>query len=231
LPSNCRLLDAQEALINGDTADGTSVLLLGFESADHPVGPWLDRAVELALAQGGTCPRGKTLRDDREKVRAGDAAAGWRESFLKGPYLQDAMVSCGVLADTFETACTWKAFDGLYAQVTDAVRTALDRACGGGLVTCRFSHVYPDGPAPYFTFIGKARRGAELEQWAQVKEAATQALAAAGGTITHHHAVGRTHRKAYEQERPALFGAALAAAKQAVDPSGILNPGVLLAEA
>jgi alkyldihydroxyacetonephosphate synthase len=229
-PSNCRLLDAQEALINGVTGDGSCVLLLGFESADHPVGPWLDRAVELTTAHGGTCPKGKVLRDDRENIRAGDAAAGWRESFLKGPYLQDAMISCGVLADTFETACTWRAFDGLYSAVTAAVRDALEKVCGGGVVTCRFTHVYPDGPAPYFTFLGKAKRGAELEQWAQVKKAATDALAAAGGTITHHHAVGRTHRKAYEAERPALFGEALQAVKQAVDPRGILNPGVLLAE-
>lgn len=229
-PSNCRLLDAQEALLNGVTGDGTAVLLLGFESADHPVGPWLDRAVEIALSRGGVCPRGKVLRDDRAKVRSGDAAEGWRESFLKGPYLQDAMISCGVLADTFETACTWKAFDGLYAQVTAAVRDALERACGGGLVTCRFTHVYPDGPAPYFTFLGRAKAGAELEQWAEVKAAATRALQAAGGTITHHHAVGRTHRAAWEAERPAPYAAALAAAKRAVDPAGILNPGVLLAD-
>jgi alkyldihydroxyacetonephosphate synthase len=231
LPSNCRLLDAQEALLNGVTGDGTTVLLLGFESADHPVGPWLDRAVELAESYGGKTPKGRVLRDDREKVRAGDAAAGWRESFLKGPYLQDAMIQCGVLADTFETACTWKAFDTLYEKVTGAVREVLERVCGGGLVTCRFSHVYPDGPAPYFTFLGKAKRGGELEQWAEVKAAASKALHAAGGTITHHHAVGRTHRPTWELERPAPYGAALTAVKAALDPKGILNPGVLLPEA
>src|SRR4051812_27853129 len=101
------------------------------------------------------------------------------------------MIQLGVLADTFETACTWTAFPKLYEEVTEAMRVALERVCGGGAVTCRFTHVYPDGPAPYFTFIGKARVGGELEQWAELKAAASEALARSGGTITHHHAVGR----------------------------------------
>ncbi len=227
-PANCRLLDAQEALLNGVAGDGSAVLVLGFESADHPLGPWLSRALELTAARGGQCPKGPTLRDDREKARGGDAADTWRASFLRGPYLQDAMIRLGVVADTFETACTWRAFPALYGEVTAAVRAALERACGGGLVTCRFTHVYPDGPAPYFTFLGKAKRGGELEQWAQVKEAASAAVLKAGGTITHHHAVGRTHRKWHAQERPALWGRALAAVKREVDPEGLLNPGVLL---
>jgi len=227
-PANCRLLDAQEAFLNGVAADGTSVLVLGFESADASVGPWLDRAVALAEAHGGTCPRGKTLKDDAGKARGGDAGDSWRASFLRGPYLQDAMIRLGVVADTFETACTWRAFPALYAEVTQVVREALERVCGSGVVTCRFTHVYPDGPAPYFTFLGKARRGGEVEQWIELKRAASDALLRCGGTITHHHAVGRVHRSWYERERPALFGEALKAVKRAWDPSGLLNPGVLL---
>jgi alkyldihydroxyacetonephosphate synthase len=95
-------------------------------------------------------------------------------------------------------------------------------------VTCRISHVYPDGPAPYFTVLAPARRGEELEQWAQIKAAATDALTAAGGTITHHHAIGRDHRRWYDRQRPDPFAAALRAAKAAVDPAGLLNPGVLI---
>ena len=95
-------------------------------------------------------------------------------------------------------------------------------------MSCRFTHVYPDGPAPYYTFVGAARIGDELAAWREVKAAVSDALAAAGGTITHHHAVGRTHRPWYDRERPAVFAAALDAVKRTVDPAGVLNPGVLL---
>jgi alkyldihydroxyacetonephosphate synthase len=100
--------------------------------------------------------------------------------------------------------------------------------CGAGTVTCRLTHAYPDGAAPYFTVLAPARRGGELSQWAEVKAAAAEAVLAAGGTITHHHAVGRQHRPWYERQRPEPFGLALAAAKAALDPAGVLNPGVLL---
>src|SRR5207253_2280512 len=85
------------------------------------------------------------------------------------------------------------------------------------------------GPrAPYYTVIAPGRRGAELEQWAAIKQAASDAILRLGGTITHHHAVGRHHRPWYDRERPAGFAAALAAAKAALDPAGVLNPGVLI---
>jgi alkyldihydroxyacetonephosphate synthase len=95
-------------------------------------------------------------------------------------------------------------------------------------VTCRFTHVYPDGPAPYFTVHARGRHGELLSQWGTIKSAASEALIAAGGTITHHHAVGRDHRPWYDNQRPDLFAAMLRAAKRAVDPQGLLNPGVLI---
>ena len=94
-------------------------------------------------------------------------------------------------------------------------------------VTCRLTHVYPDGAAPYFTVLAPARRGSEVEQWDEIKAAASEAIEAAGGTITHHHAVGRDHRPWYDRQRPEPFAEALRAAKRAVDPDAILNPGVL----
>jgi alkyldihydroxyacetonephosphate synthase len=202
----------------------SSVLVLGFESADHPVQHAAERAVALAVEGGGQCPRGVT------STGSGDASERWRASFLKGPYLQDAMIRLGVIADTFETACTWKAFPALYAEVRAAMEGALERVCGAGVVSCRFTHVYPDGPAPYFTFLGKGRAGGELEQWAELKAAASDALTRAGGTITHHHAVGRMHRPWYERERPDLFATSLRAVKRELDPDGLLNPGVLLGD-
>jgi alkyldihydroxyacetonephosphate synthase len=96
------------------------------------------------------------------------------------------------------------------------------------LVSCRFTHVYPDGPAPYFTVLAPARRGYEVEQWDEIKVAVSDALIGAGGTITHHHAVGRDHRPWYDRQRPEPFARALRAAKRALDPAEILNPGVLL---
>jgi alkyldihydroxyacetonephosphate synthase len=137
------------------------------------------------------------------------------------------MIQLGVVADTFETACTWAAFPELYRTVREVMTDALDRLCGGGAISCRFTHVYPDGPAPYFTFLGRAKRGSELEVWGQLKQLASDALAAAGGTITHHHAVGRTHRPWFDRERPELFAKSLRAMKRELDPASILNPGVL----
>ena len=96
------------------------------------------------------------------------------------------------------------------------------------MVSCRFTHVYPDGPAPYFTFAGKARRGAELEQWAELKSIAMKTLLENGGTATHHHAVGRTHLEGWKTERPEPYARALAAMKRELDPAGVLNPGVLI---
>jgi alkyldihydroxyacetonephosphate synthase len=138
------------------------------------------------------------------------------------------MASMGVIADTFETACTWDNFERLHTGVIGEVRRAMKDACGAGFLSCRFTHVYPDGPAPYFTFIAPGRHGAEVDQWAAIKKAASDAVIAYGGTITHHHAVGRVHRPWYEEQRPALFGDALRALKGALDPGGVMNPGVLI---
>ena len=141
---------------------------------------------------------------------------------------QSNLVSLGILADTFETACTWDRFEALHRAVLEQVGDALQRVCGGGRVTCRFTHVYPDGPAPYFTFLGPARRGDEIRQWEEIKRVASETLLAHGGTITHHHAVGRMHRPWYDRQRPEPFAIALRGAKRALDPSWTLNPGVLI---
>ncbi len=226
-PANCRLLDSREAMLHRVRGDGKHVLLLGFESADHPVDAWIDRAVAIVADHGGTVPEGITRKDAGDRAREGNAAS-WRQAFLDMPYMFNAMVSMGVVVDTFETACTWDRFDELHGAVISAVRGAMKQQCGTGLITCRFTHVYPDGPAPYYTFIAPGRRGAELEQHAAIKRAASDALIAHGGTITHHHAVGREHRPWYDRQRPDPFARALEAAKQALDPSGVLNPGVLI---
>jgi alkyldihydroxyacetonephosphate synthase len=146
--------------------------------------------------------------------------------------MRDVFVAMGVLSETFETAITWERFPAFHERVTAAAEEAV-RGAGGpgssaGQVSCRFTHVYPDGPAVYFTVLAPARRGREVEQWAAIKHVVSNAVIAEGGTITHHHAVGREHRPWYDQQCPPPFAAALRGAKAAVDPAGIMNPGVLI---
>jgi alkyldihydroxyacetonephosphate synthase len=158
-----------------------------------------------------------------------DGAAGaWRRAFLDAPYLRDVLVRAAFVTETFETAITWERFESFHAALTQAVREALARVCGTGSVACRFTYAYPDGPAPYYTVLAPARRGSEIEQWDEIKAAASEALLREGGTITHHHAVGRDHRPWYDRQRPEPFGAALRAVKAALDPAGVMNPGVLV---
>jgi alkyldihydroxyacetonephosphate synthase len=232
-PANCRLLDPLECMLHSVPADGGSMLLLAFESADHPLEPWLGRAVELAVAAGGVLADAPRYRDDGSADGAGareGAGGSWRRSFLDAPYLQTALVSLGVVVDTFETACTWDRFPALHLAVGEAVRGAMQAACGGGVLSCRFTHVYPDGPAPYYTFIAPGCSGEEEARWQRIKDAACAALVDNGATITHHHAVGREHRAGYERERAPLFADVLRAAKRTLDPAGVLNPGVLIAD-
>jgi alkyldihydroxyacetonephosphate synthase len=221
-PTNCRLLDAGEAAASAGVTDGSTLFVVGFESADHPVDAWAERAVALAADHGGLVPDG--IRSSSTEGAAGT----WRNAFLRAPYGRDALVRLGCISETFETSITWDRFDDFHASVTSAVRAALDEVCGGGTITCRFTHVYPNGPAPYFTVLAPSRHGSQLAQWAEVKAAASEAIIAGGGTITHHHAVGRDHRPWYDRQRPDPFATAFAAAKHALDPRGVLNPGVLL---
>jgi alkyldihydroxyacetonephosphate synthase len=213
-PAGCRLLDELEAGQTGAGGGGEAVLVLAFESTDHPVEHELARGLELCREHGGA----------PDEPTAG-ASGAWREAFLRMPYLRDLLVRLGVLTDTFETAITWERFEAFHAGVLGATRAALGPPAR---VTCRLTHVYPDGAAPYYTVLAPARRGEEIEQWLDMKRAAAGAILAAGGTITHHHAIGRDHRPWYDAQRPAPFAAALRAAKAAVDPRGLLNPGVLI---
>jgi alkyldihydroxyacetonephosphate synthase len=217
-PSNCRLLDQDEALLSGCGDGSKSILVLGFESGDHALDPWLARAREICADHGGEPPeRG-----------ADDAAAVWRATFLRGPHIRDAMARLGLVHETFETAVTWDRFGDFHDGVRAAVRQAMHEVCGGGAISCRFAYVYPDGSAPYYSIYAPGRRGQELEQWDAIKDVASEAILALGGTITHHHSVGRDHRRWYLREVPKLFSAALRAAKAELDPAGLMNPGVLL---
>jgi alkyldihydroxyacetonephosphate synthase len=212
-PSNCRLLDAGEAALTAAGPEGRALLVLGFEGPMPVDGP-MAQALELCGDHGG-----------ERRQRPGESEGAWRDAFLRAPYLRDTLVAAGILAETFESAVTWDRLPSFVGEVRERTVAAL---AGEGRVTCRLTHAYPDGAAPYFTVLAPARRGGEVEQWDEVKRVASEAIAAAGGTITHHHAVGRDHRPWYDRQRPDPFADALRAAKAAVDPAGILNPGVLI---
>jgi alkyldihydroxyacetonephosphate synthase len=221
-PANCRLLDADEAALAGVASAGGCVLVLGVESAVSPVETRLAELVTLARDHGGTpaAPVGGQ-RDD--------AAGTWRSSFLRAPYVRDGLARMSAIVETFETACTWDRAEELYATVRAKVGAAVEEVTGApGLVSCRFTHVYPDGPAPYFTVVAAGRPGSEVAMWDDVKTAATETLGRLRATVTHHHAVGRDHRAGYDRQRPEPFAVALRAAKGALDPAGVLNPGVLI---
>ena len=227
-PTNCRLIDAQEALNNGAGDGSASLLLVGFESADHPLDAWMERALEICRGCGGEYdPGAGKTKETGKGVREGSAGT-WRNMFIQGAYLRDALATFGLVVETFETAVTWDRFEAFHHAVTEAVSKAAREICGAGMVTCRFTHVYPDGPAPYYTVIAPGKPGSQLEQWDEIKAAAGEAILREGGTITHHHAVGRDHRPWYDRQRPALFAEALGAVKRTLDPAGIMNPGVLI---
>jgi alkyldihydroxyacetonephosphate synthase len=217
-PANCRLLDNLEALVGGAGDGSASLLLLTFESHDHPCDGLLARAVEIGRDHGAE------VEAPAAKGRDAEATAGWRNAFLRAPYMRDALVALGVVSETFETAITWDAFPAFHQSILGAARSVM----GKGLVSCRFTHVYPDGPAPYYTVIAASRPGSQLARWRDVKQAVSDAIIDGGGTITHHHAVGRDHRPWYDRQRPQLFAEVLRGAKQTLDPAGILNPGVLI---
>jgi alkyldihydroxyacetonephosphate synthase len=155
-------------------------------------------------------------------------AAAWVKGRFHGAYVRDELMSRGVFVETLETATTWTQLTALHDAVATALRTALAQRGTPAVVMCHVSHLYPTGASLYFTFFARQQPGEELEQWQAAKQAASQAISAAGATITHHHAVGRDHAPWLEHEVGALGVAALRAVKERVDPAGVMNPGKLL---
>ncbi len=231
-PSNCRLLDPTESEVTSAGPPGKALLVLGFESAHVPVEDSMTLALDICRDHGG---EPGDLKRSEASAGGDDPVNAWRNAFLQAPYLRDSLVACGVLSDTFETAITWDRFPDFHAEVMETAKRAVAEASGGGAegrgsprISCRFTHVYPDGPAPYYTVLATARRGDEVAQWDAIKAAVSETVIDAGGTITHHHAVGRDHRPFYDRQRPDPFADALRAAKRELDPKSVLNPGVLI---
>jgi alkyldihydroxyacetonephosphate synthase len=212
----------------------------GGGSADHPSGPGRPPAAVVGAALMITAYEGEpaAVAARREAaagilVAAGGSplgpagAAGWRAGRFAAPYLRDGLLDAGALVETLETAASWSALPGLYAAVRSAVTAALAEPGRAPLVLCHISHVYPTGASLYFTVVAAA--GADpIARWQRAKQAAGDAIAAHGATITHHHAVGTDHRRWLPAEVGELGVAVLRAVKRVLDPAGILNPGKLL---
>ena len=227
-PANLRALDAELARDAAGLDGSSGLLIIGFESAELSQEWNIRTAVAVARESGGVVADDEILIDDgtgRPTGRSG-ASGAWRNAFIGVNYGLTA--GLGLVTGTVETAITWDQWPVLDDHVRHIVGRALMDVCGGGSLNCRFTHVYPDGPAPYYTYAGAYRSGDYAGQQAAIKKAASDAIIEAGGTITHHHAVGRLHRPWYDQERPDLFADALRSAKQSLDPNWILNPGVLI---
>jgi alkyldihydroxyacetonephosphate synthase len=194
---------------------GGCLLIVGFEGDEESV------ARRRALSV-------RELRRGSAVYLGQSAGNSWEHGRYQGPYLRDALMSMGAMVETLETSHTWSELATLHGAVASAIRDSLAKQGTPGLVFCHLSHAYPDGASLYFTFISRSRQGAEIEHWRAVKRAACEAIVASGGTITHHHAVGRDHAPYMEAEVGVTGLEVLRAVKDQLDPAGIMNPGKLL---
>jgi alkyldihydroxyacetonephosphate synthase len=226
-PSNCRVLDSNEALLNGAGNGTKHLLILSFESADHDKSMALGRALEISKDNNGLFePQSK----NKEDAHRSGSSGSWRSSFIKAPYLRESFTRRGIIQDTFETSITWdrgfEFIEDIKAETTKAIELITGKP---SLVTCRITHSYPDGLAPYFTFGAYATPKTMIDIWKEIKLATNEICNSMGGTVTHHHAVGRDHRpNGYDKQRPELFSKVLISAKSTLDPKGVMNPGVLI---
>lgn len=194
---------------------GGCLLIVGHEGEEESVARRRALAVRV-LRAGGAAYLGQA------------AGRSWEHGRYNGPYLRDTLMGMGAMVETLETSHTWSRLSELHDAVAKAIGDALTAQGTPGLVWCHLSHAYADGASLYFTFISRRRAGEEIEQWDQVKRAASEAIVAHGGTITHHHAVGRDHAPYMKAEVGETGLEVLNAVKEKLDPTGIMNPGKLL---
>ena len=202
---------------------GAALRALRYRPGCLLIAGWEGDAADIARRRA---PAARVLRSvDALPLGRGPGEA-WRASRFAGPHLRDALLDRGVLVETLETAATWSGLTALHASVRDAI--AAELRATPPIVGCHVSHLYPDGASLYFTVLARQDANDPAGQWSAAKRAAGDAIAAAGATITHHHAVGRDHARWLEPEIGALGVELLRAAKQVCDPSGVMNPGKLL---
>ena len=220
-PTVLRLSDEAETALNLARPDaigaegqaGGCLGIVGYEGTEADVEQRRTHVTEL-------------LRSDGAELDE-EAGAAWGRGRYEGPYLRDAMLDAGALVETLETVTFWSRLSHLYTAVGDALRQTLTEAGTPPVVLCHISHVYPNGASLYFT-VGCAAAEDPTAQWRAAKAAASDAILTAGGSISHHHGVGRDHQPWYAREIGPLASSVLRAVKAELDPRGVLNPGVLV---
>jgi alkyldihydroxyacetonephosphate synthase len=221
-PTVLRLSDEAETALNlarpvelgeAQQADGC-LAIVGYEGTEQDVTARRATASSVLQAAGAQ--------------RVPDAGESWARDRYRGPYVRDALLDAGALVETVETVTFWSSLGPLYRAVSTALRDALQGLGTPPLVLCHISHVYPAGASLYFT-VGCAQSDDPQGQWRAAKAAASEAILATGGSITHHHGIGLDHRDWYEREIGELAAQTLRAVKATLDPAGILNPGILIA--
>lgn len=227
-PANARLISPMESLSMGIGNGADTIFLLGFESHDHDQETKLRRALEICRDGAGTWNDSDVSIRKSGDAEASNASQRWKTNFLRAPYIRDTLVRCGIITETFETATTWDNFEAFHSGVISATEAAMKETCGNGIVMWRFTHIYTDGPTIYYTVIAPGKKGEMISQWDKIKAAASDAIIAHGGPITHHHAVGRDHQPWFEKQCSPIFKSVLQGIKSNLDPSWILNPGVLI---
>jgi alkyldihydroxyacetonephosphate synthase len=201
---------------------------LAFAGAGRAAGAFVGRRCLLVCGWEGTAESvarrrreaGRILRRVSARYATQRVGREWFGSRFAGPHLRDGLMDRGVMVETLETATSWSNLSALHEAVHEALR--------GTLAGCHVSHLYPTGASLYFTVFARADSAAPAGQWRALKDAATEAIVAAGGTLTHHHAVGRDHAPWMEAEIGPLGAEVLRAVKERCDPAGIMNPGKLL---
>jgi alkyldihydroxyacetonephosphate synthase len=221
MPTVLRLSDEAETALNlarpaelGQSPSGGCLAIVGYEGSGEDVAARRTGVGGVLIGAGGQPEP--------------DAGESWARDRYRGPYLRDALLDEGALVETLETAAFWSSLGELYAATSRALRVSLTGQGAPPVILCHISHVYPAGASLYFT-VGCAALEDPVAQWRAAKAAAGDAILAAGGSISHHHGVGRDHLDWYEREIGQLGMRALRAVKAQLDPAGILNPGILIA--
>ena len=221
LPTVLRLSDEVETALGlaepekvGQSSGSGCLLIVGWEGAGDEVRRRREANARMLEAAGAT--------------PVPDAGQGWARDRYRGPYLRDALLDAGALVETLETVTFWSSLRPLYAAVTDALRTSLTDQGTPPVILCHISHVYPAGASLYFTIVCSQARD-PIQQWRRAKAVTSEAILAAGGSITHHHGIGRDHREWLIEEVGAVGVEVLSAVKRKLDPNGILNPGIVIA--
>ena len=224
-PANCRIFDGIESIGMGIGCGSDAILLLGFESAG------IDNLEVLMDYTVDICEKFHGIRislKEKEKYSK-ESDADFRYNFTATPYMRNELLRRGVIIETLETVVTWKNFERFHEKMMENLYKSVEEHFGKGVVTCRVTHCYTDGLAPYYTIIGQMTDLSKaVEKWDKIKEVANRTILEMDGSITHHHAVGRDHGKGYKELTGENFLSILKKIKETLDPKGIMNPEIFI---